>query len=86
MGEGEAGLDEFLGRRNRCQVGLRESGAVTGWGPWRQAPDGLLKYRQQITDQQVKVVDGHITVPEGPGLGFAVDETELRRLGARAQS
>ncbi|MDQ8708113.1 enolase C-terminal domain-like protein [Streptomyces sp. LHD-70] len=44
---------------------------------------GPLKYRQQITDQQVEVVDGHIAVPEGPGLGFTVDEKELRRLDAR---
>ncbi|WP_159073705.1 hypothetical protein [Streptomyces sp. RTd22] len=29
IGEGDAVLDEFLGRRNRCQVGLKESGAVT---------------------------------------------------------
>lgn len=46
---------------------------------------GPLKYRQQITDQQVEVVDGHIAIPEGPGLGFTVDEDELRRLDARNQ-
>ncbi|MFC4056156.1 mandelate racemase/muconate lactonizing enzyme family protein [Actinomadura syzygii] len=44
---------------------------------------GPLKYRQQITEQQVEVIDGHIAVPEGPGLGFTVDERELRRLDAR---
>ncbi|MET8182485.1 enolase C-terminal domain-like protein [Streptomyces sp. NPDC005336] len=46
---------------------------------------GPLKYHQQLTDQQVEVIDGHIAIPEGPGLGFTVDETELRRLDARNQ-
>ena len=44
---------------------------------------GPLKYRQQITEQQVEVIDGHIAVPDGPGLGFTVDQTELRKLDAR---
>ena len=43
---------------------------------------GPLKYREQITDQQVQVVDGHIAIPKGPGIGFTVDEQELR-LDAR---
>jgi muconate cycloisomerase len=46
---------------------------------------GPLKYRQQITEQQVEVIDGCIGVPRGPGIGFTVDERELRRLDARAQ-
>lgn len=44
---------------------------------------GPLKYRQQITVEQVAVVDGAIAVPTGPGLGVTVDEAELRRLDAR---
>lgn len=44
---------------------------------------GPLKYREQLTEQQVEVRDGEIAVPQGPGLGFAVDERELRRLDAR---
>ncbi|MGH2842683.1 MAG: mandelate racemase/muconate lactonizing enzyme family protein [Solirubrobacteraceae bacterium] len=44
---------------------------------------GPLKYREQITDQQIEVIDGHVAVPNGPGLGFTVDEDELRRLDAR---
>lgn len=44
---------------------------------------GPLKYRQQITHQQVEVIDGHIAIPQGPGLGFTVDEDELHRLDAR---
>ncbi|MEV7393256.1 MULTISPECIES: enolase C-terminal domain-like protein [unclassified Streptomyces] len=47
---------------------------------------GPLKYREQITSQQVEVVDGYISVPEGPGLGFTVDEDALRRLDARTRS
>jgi muconate cycloisomerase len=46
---------------------------------------GPLKYRQQITEQQIEVVDGHIAVPQGPGLGITVDDKELRRLDARRQ-
>lgn len=44
---------------------------------------GPLKYRQQLTEQQVEIVDGCIAVPTGPGLGFTIDEPELRRLDAR---
>ena len=47
---------------------------------------GPLKYRQQITDQQVEVVDGRIAFPDGPGIGYTVDEKELRRLDARSTS
>ena len=47
---------------------------------------GPLKYRQQITTEQVEVVDSHVGVPQGPGLGVEVDEAELRRLDARRQS
>ncbi|TCP39172.1 muconate cycloisomerase [Tamaricihabitans halophyticus] len=44
---------------------------------------GPLKYRQQITQEQVEVLDGHIAIPEGPGLGVTVDEDALRELDAR---
>jgi L-alanine-DL-glutamate epimerase-like enolase superfamily enzyme len=46
---------------------------------------GPLKYREQITHEQVEVVDGHIAIPDGPGLGVTVDEQELARLDARRQ-
>jgi L-alanine-DL-glutamate epimerase-like enolase superfamily enzyme len=44
---------------------------------------GPLKYRQQITEEEVKVVNGRIAIPQGPGLGITVDENQLRRLDAR---
>ena len=47
---------------------------------------GPLKYRQQITKQQVEVVDGCIAVPTAPGIGVTIDERELRRLDARTRS
>jgi muconate cycloisomerase len=61
--------------------------------PHRHAPqaplpvvsDGPLMYRHQITEQQVEVVDGCVAVPAGPGIGFTVDERELRRLDARGR-
>ena len=30
------------------------------------------------------VVDGFVTVPEGPGLGIEIDEAEVRRISATA--
>jgi L-alanine-DL-glutamate epimerase-like enolase superfamily enzyme len=44
---------------------------------------GPLKYREQITAQQISVVDAHIAVPTGPGLGIDVDEDALGHLDAR---
>lgn len=44
---------------------------------------GPLKYREQIVAEQVEVIDHHIAIPQGPGLGVTVDEGELRRLDAR---
>jgi L-alanine-DL-glutamate epimerase-like enolase superfamily enzyme len=46
---------------------------------------GPLKYREQLAEQTVEVVDGQIAIPDGPGLGIEVDESALRRLDARAQ-
>jgi L-alanine-DL-glutamate epimerase-like enolase superfamily enzyme len=44
-----------------------------------------LKYREQITAEQITIVDGHVAVPTGPGLGIEVDEDALRRLDARTR-
>ncbi len=44
---------------------------------------GPLKYRDAITVEPVEVVDAHVAVPTGPGLGVTVDEEALRRLDAR---
>lgn len=46
---------------------------------------GPLKYAQQITDLQFEVVDSCIAIPQGPGLGFTIDQAELRRLDARVR-
>jgi muconate cycloisomerase len=46
---------------------------------------GPLKYAQQITAQHIDVVDGHVAVPSGAGLGVTVDEAELRSIDARTQ-
>lgn len=45
---------------------------------------GPLKYSQQITTEQVEVIDGHIAIPQGAGLGVTIDEDEVRRLDARS--
>jgi L-alanine-DL-glutamate epimerase-like enolase superfamily enzyme len=46
---------------------------------------GPLKYREQITAEPLSVVDAHVAVPTGPGLGIDVDEDALRRLDARGR-
>ncbi|MGH2863291.1 MAG: mandelate racemase/muconate lactonizing enzyme family protein [Solirubrobacteraceae bacterium] len=46
---------------------------------------GPLKYREQITEQSVQVLDSHIAVPSGPGLGIVVDEAALRALDVRSR-
>jgi L-alanine-DL-glutamate epimerase-like enolase superfamily enzyme len=45
---------------------------------------GPLKYREQITTEQITVTDAHVAVPTGPGLGIDVAEDALRHLDARA--
>jgi L-alanine-DL-glutamate epimerase-like enolase superfamily enzyme len=44
---------------------------------------GPLKYREQVTVEQVEVVDSSVAVPAGSGLGVTVDEDRLRGLDAR---
>ncbi|MBO0805022.1 MAG: hypothetical protein J2P25_18350 [Nocardiopsaceae bacterium] len=44
---------------------------------------GPLKYRERITTEQIEVIDGHVAVPAGPGLGVTVDERRLHALDAR---
>ena len=44
---------------------------------------GPLKYAQQITAEQIEIVDSAIAIPTGPGLGVTVDEAQLRELDAR---
>lgn len=44
---------------------------------------GPLKYAQQITTEQIEIVNGEIAVPRGPGLGVEVDEAEVRKLDLR---
>jgi L-alanine-DL-glutamate epimerase-like enolase superfamily enzyme len=44
-----------------------------------------LKYREQITAEQITVVDAHVAVPTGPGLGIEVDKDTLRHLDAGAR-
>jgi L-alanine-DL-glutamate epimerase-like enolase superfamily enzyme len=44
---------------------------------------GPLKYREQITAPELAVVDAHVAVPTGPGLGVEIDEDALVHLDAR---
>jgi muconate cycloisomerase len=44
---------------------------------------GPLKYRDQITVEQITVDAAHVAVPRGPGLGVTVDADALRRFDAR---
>jgi L-alanine-DL-glutamate epimerase-like enolase superfamily enzyme len=49
----------------------------------RTVADAAVVYRDQITVEQIAVIDSHIAVPQGVGLGLDVDEDALRRLDAR---
>jgi enolase-like protein len=44
-----------------------------------------LKYREQITAEQITVADAHVAVPTEPGLGIDVDEDALGHLDARTR-
>jgi len=44
-----------------------------------------LELLEQITAEQIAVVDAHVSVPTGPGLGMEVDEDALRHLNARTR-
>jgi L-alanine-DL-glutamate epimerase-like enolase superfamily enzyme len=35
---------------------------------------------EDILQQTVRVADGHVTVPQGAGLGVVLDEDRLRRF------
>ena len=41
------------------------------------------QYEEDITTEQIPVVEGCSPVPQGPGLGFEVDEEALARLAAK---
>ena len=35
--------------------------------------------RHEITNEQFEVVDGYVSVPEGPGLGVTINESTIDR-------
>jgi L-alanine-DL-glutamate epimerase-like enolase superfamily enzyme len=41
------------------------------------SPAGPLVYREQVVKERVRYDEGHIIVPEGPGLGMELDEKLL---------
>ncbi len=41
-------------------------------------PSGPLVYQEQICHERVKYEEGHIIVPDGPGLGVEIDEERLK--------
>ena len=44
------------------------------------------QYEEDYTTRRIPVIEGFSPVPEGPGLGFEVDEDELARLAANKPS
>ncbi|HET8521885.1 MAG TPA: enolase C-terminal domain-like protein, partial [Thermomicrobiales bacterium] len=44
---------------------------------------GPLKYERQITSPPLAVSNGEIAIPDGPGLGIAVDTDALASLDMR---
>ena len=47
---------------------------------------GPLKYREQITAEQIAITDANIAVPSGLGLGITVDEDAIRHFDARRRA
>jgi muconate cycloisomerase len=47
---------------------------------------GPLKYREQITAEQIAITDANIAVPSALGLGITVDEDAIRHLDARRRA
>ncbi len=41
-------------------------------------PAGPVVYEEQIVKERIQYEDGHIVVPDGPGLGLEIDEERLR--------
>ncbi len=41
-------------------------------------PAGPLVYQEQVVKEKVRYEEGHIVVPDGPGLGMEIDEDRLR--------
>lgn len=47
------------------------------WLEYDRAPNGL---RDELLSEPLKVVEGNVAIPNGPGLGIEVDEDALRRF------
>ena len=35
--------------------------------------------RHDITNEKFEVIDGHISIPEGPGLGFTINQLTIEK-------
>jgi L-alanine-DL-glutamate epimerase-like enolase superfamily enzyme len=84
-----AGLDVMVGSVLEMGIGNAMGLHLAAALPALRYPSyliGPVKYRELIAEPRVEVVDSHVAVPSGPGLGITVDEVELRRLDARRRS
>lgn len=63
------------------QVGAAAPGEITALDTHWIWQDG-----QRLTQEPPRIVDGHVAVPERPGLGVEIDEAELDKAHARYKS
>ncbi|MFB6219770.1 MAG: mandelate racemase/muconate lactonizing enzyme family protein, partial [Halobacteriaceae archaeon] len=76
----EAGVDCLVGTTQELSVGTAaqaHASAVARPRIRRSDPAGPVLYTADVVDQRVRYEDGHLVVPDGPGLGVELDEAKL---------
>lgn len=82
---GAFGLDCFIGSYLELGIGTAAGAHLAATIPNLKYPCymfGPLKYQYDILKTPLKIEDGSITVPDGPGLGVEVDDEMLREMAA----
>jgi muconate cycloisomerase len=50
---------------------------------WQKGQIGGIYYKDDLIKAPLKLVDGAIEVPDGPGMGIEVDEAKVERYRVR---
>ena len=79
------GMDCFIGSYLELGVGTAAGTHLSAAIPNLKYPCymfGPLKYEHDVLQEPLKIKDGKIEVPNGPGLGIELDEEMLKRMRA----
>jgi muconate cycloisomerase len=74
------GISTLLGSTVEMSIGTAAAAHLVAAVPNLDLPiypAGPLVYREQVVKERVRYDEGHIIVPEGPGLGMELDEKLL---------